>query len=71
MKLNKLEQQIFDVLNSIHSDATEIEAKAVAKIALELAEKAYVHGANIGHDGVFYINFTIAESFDQFKQEIL
>lgn len=78
--MNRLEEQIFNEFNnpeaySLHSKpGFELEmhyARIAAKIALELAEKAYVHGANTGHDGVFYGNFTIAESFYQFKQGIL
>lgn len=80
MKLNKLEEQILQEVTWLRSCATEEElrradrendaiARIAAKIALELAEKAYESGYWLGEhntDGV-----ECGEGFDQFKQEIL
>lgn len=71
--MNKLEQQFKDAFDEQyqkfrHTPTYKELAQVAAKIALELAEKAFKEG-NMRHNDL--LDDELKVCFDQFKQEIL
>jgi hypothetical protein len=76
LELNKLEQQIYDAqsyeLDWVDPKHMELIARIAAKIALELASKAYIVGWQYNNDFVLdEPDESERKTFEEFKQEIL
>jgi hypothetical protein len=79
--MNKLESEIYQWLDGVDkydyalTSEKEYVAKEIAKIALEIAEKAHYNGwdksAFYGYHGTPDPSVQEKVSFEQFKQEIL
>jgi hypothetical protein len=69
--MNKLEQRIFDAMASeFRQYFSEEQAQLAAKIALEIAEKAYRRGSADQFMGMVSLT-TGTDFFEDFKKEIL